>query len=49
MARHAQSTQNNEFANTLQYLKKEVRGEVILQIETMTFNGDGQAFPEFTK
>ena len=29
IARHAQSTQNNKFATSLQYRKKEVRAEVI--------------------
>ena len=53
-ARHAQVTQNNKFAIYLQYLKKEVSDEVdfldadkhenFLQIDTMIFDGDGQAF-----
>ena len=51
MARHAQITQNNKFAISLQYLKKEVSDEVdflhagkyenFLQIDTMIFDGDG--------
>ena len=59
MARHAQITQNNKFAISLQYLKKEVSDEVdflhadkhesFLQIDTMIFNGNGQAFPKFSK
>ena len=44
---------------SLQYLKKEVRDKVdflhadkhesFLQIDTMIFDGDGQAFPKFPK
>ena len=59
MARHVQITQNNKFANSLQYLKTEVSHEVsflhadkhesFLQIDTMTFDGDVQAFPKFPK
>ena len=58
MSRHAQITQNKNFAVCLQYLKKEVYGEVdflhagkhknLLQIGT-DFVGDGQAFPKFPK
>ena len=54
MARHAQITQNNKFAISLQYLKKEVSDEVdflhadkhesFLQIDTVIFDGDGQTF-----
>ena len=49
MARHAQITQNNKFAISLQYLKKEVSDEIdflhadkhesLLQIDTMTLIG----------
>ena len=49
MARHAQITQNNKFATSLKYLKKEVSSEVnvlpadkhgsLLQIDTMTLMG----------
>ena len=49
VARHAQITQNNEFAISLQYLKKEVSDEVdflhadkhesLLQIDTMILMG----------
>ena len=45
MARHAQITQNNEFAISLQYMKKEVsdedaeKHESLLQIDTMIFMG----------
>ena len=59
LARHAQITQNNKFAISLQYLKKEVSDEVdflhadkhesFLQIDTMIFDGDGQAFPKLPK
>ena len=58
MARHAQITQNNKFAISLQYLKKEMRDKVdflhadehesFLQIDTMIFNGNGQAFLKFS-
>ena len=54
VARHAQITQNNKFAISLQYLKKEVSDEVdflhadkhesFLQINTMIFDGDGRIF-----
>ena len=57
VSRHAQVTQNNKFAISLQYLKKEVSDEVdflhvdkhksFLQIDPMIFGGDGQAFPKF--
>ena len=59
MAKHAQVTQNNKLAISLQYLKKEVSDEVdflhagkyenFLQIDTMIFDGDGQAFLTFPK
>ena len=59
MARYAQITQNNKFAVSLQYLKKEVCDEVdflhtdkhecFLQTDTIIFDGDGQAFPKFPK
>ena len=59
VSRHAQITQNNKFAISLQYLKKEVSDEVdflhadkhesFLQIDTMIFDGDGQAFPKLPK
>ena len=49
MTRHAQITQNNEFAISLQYLKKEVSDEVnflhadkhenLIQIDTMIWMG----------
>ena len=55
--KHAQITQNNKFTIFLQYLKKEVSHEFdflhadkhgsFLQIYTMIFGGDGQAFPKF--
>ena len=53
---HAQITQNNKFAISLQYLKREVRDEIdflhadkhesFLQIDVMIFDGDVQAFPK---
>ena len=52
VGRHAQITQNNKFAISLQYLKKEVsdvdflqadRQESVLQIDTMIFIGDDQS------
>ena len=55
--KHAQNTQNNKFAISLQYLKKDVNDEVdflhadkpkgLLQIDIMIFDGDSQAFPNF--
>ena len=57
MARHAQISQNNKFAISLQYLKKELSDEVdflhadkhesMLQIDGMILMGDGQAFAKF--
>ena len=57
VARHVQITQNNKFAISLQYLKKEVsdlvdflhvdKHESFLQIDTIIFDGDCQAFPKF--
>ena len=59
MSRHAHITQNNKAAISLQYVKKEVtdkidflhvdKRESSLQIDTMIFDGDGQAFPKFQK
>ena len=53
MAKHAQSTQNNKFVKSLQYLKREVRAEVdfllpdkylsFLLVDTI-FGGCGQAY-----
>ena len=58
-ARHPQITQNNKFAVSLQYLKKELSDEVdflhadkhesLLQIDSMVLIGGGQAFPKFPK
>ena len=55
MARNAQITQNNKFAISLQYPKKEVSGEVdilhadkhknLLQSDTIILDGDGK-FPK---
>ena len=56
MARHAESTQNNKYAVSLQYLKKELRYEVVvlhadkhesLLQGNIIFNGFGQACPNF--
>ena len=59
VARHAQITQNNKFAISSQCLKKKMSDDVdllhaykhegFLQIETMIFDGDGQAVPKFPK
>ena len=59
MAKHVQITQNNKFAISLKFLKKEVNNEVaflhadkhegFLQIDTVIFDGDRQAFPKFPK
>ena len=59
MARHAQISQNNEFAISLEYLKKDVSGgadflhadkhESFLQIDTMNVDGNGQSFPKSPK
>ena len=56
---HTQITQNNKFVISFQYLKKEVSDEVdflyadkhesFVQIDSMIFDGDGQAFPKFPK
>ena len=56
---HAQITQNNKFAVSLQDLKKEDSDEVDIlhadkhesfpQIGTMIFDEDSQAFPKFRK
>ena len=42
VTRHAQITQNNKFAISLQYLEKKVSDEVDL-----LHDGDGQTFPNF--
>ena len=56
LTRHAQITQNNKFAISLQNLKKEVSVKLIfcehesfLQIDSMIFDGDGQAFQKVPK
>ena len=59
VTKHAQVTQNNKFAISLQYVKKEVSDEVdflhadkhesFLQIDTMIFDGHDQVFPKFPK
>ena len=51
IASHAQSTQSNKFAKSLQYLKKKVRDKVdfcadkhqFQQVDTTIFDGHGQA------
>ena len=59
MIRCAKITQNSKFAISLQYLNKEVSDEVdffhadkyesFLQIDTMIFDGDSEAFLKFPK
>ena len=59
LARHAQITQDNKFAISLQYLMGEVsdendfshadKHESMLQIDTMILMGIGQTFPKFPK
>ena len=59
VARHAQITENDKFAISFQYFKKEVSYEVdflhvdkhesFQQIDTMIFDGDGEAFLKFPK
>ena len=59
MTWYAQITQNNKFSISFHYLQKEVSDEVdflhadndknYLQIDTMIFDGDDQAFPKFPK
>ena len=58
MASPAQSTQNNKFAKSLQYLKKEVRDKVDLcrdklqsihKVCTIIFDGCGQACLKYSK
>ena len=59
VARHAQVTQNNKFAIALQFREKLVsdkvdflpadKDEIVLQNDTMIFDGNGPAFPNFPK
>ena len=51
VARHAPSTENKEFAISLQYLEKEVSDEHFLQIDTMILMGMVKHFqsPQNTK
>ena len=59
MVRHAEITQNNKFAISMQNLKKEMSAEVdflhagkhksFLQIDTIIFDRDGQALLKFPK
>ena len=58
MASHAQNTQNNKFAKSFQYLKKEVRDEVIfcadkhqssLEVGTTVFDERGKACLNYSK
>ena len=59
VARHDQSTQNNKFAISLQYLKKELRNEdnclhedkhqSFLQVDTIIFGACGQTCPKYPK
>ena len=56
---HTQITQHNKFVISFQYLKKEVSDEVdflyadkhesFVQIDSMIFDGNGQAFLKFPK
>ena len=56
-AKHDEITQNNKFAISLQYRKKEVSDEVyflhsckhenFLRVDTIIFDGNGQAFSKF--
>ena len=58
MARHAQVTQNNKFAISLQYLKKEMivkvdflhvdKHESFLQTDTMNFDEGWSSIPKVT-
>ena len=58
VARHAQSIQN-KFSISLQYFKEYVKNEVVflpadnherfLQVDTMIFDGDSQAFPKISE
>ena len=55
----SQSTQNSKFVMSLQYLRKEGRGEVdfshidkhqtILQVDTINLGGHGEACPDHPK
>ena len=57
MVRHAWSTQNNKYAVSLQYLRKELsyevdvlhndRDEYLLQVKSIIFDGFGQACPKY--
>ena len=59
IVRDAQSTQNKKLVISLQYLKENVSDEVdflhadkyesFAQIDTIVFDGDGQALPKFPK
>ena len=59
IASHAQSTQDNKFVRSLQYLKKYGRDEVdflladkpqtIIQVDTINLDGQGQACPNYPK
>ena len=59
VARHAQITQNNKFAISLQYLEKEVsdkiyflhadKHESLLQIDTLTLIGIYSSIPKVSK
>ena len=59
VARQAQSTNNNQFIRSLQYLKKNMKDEVVFlptdkcwsffQIDTIILGSCGQAFPNYLK
>ena len=59
VARHAQSAQNNKFAISQQYFKKEVsdvfdfshddKHQIFLQVDINIFGGHSQACPKYPK
>ena len=50
VARHTQSTQNNTFAKSLKYFKKEVRDKHgFLQPDSIIFAAHGLAYPKYPK
>ena len=59
IASHAQSTQDNKFVRSLQYLKKHGRDEVdflladnhqtIIQVDTINLDGQGHTCPNYPK
>ena len=59
LVRHAESTQNNKFAVSLQYIKENMKDEIdflpgdehqrFLQIDTIILGVRGQACPNYPK